>query len=263
MSKKIGLALGSGASRGLAHIGVIRALEENNIPIDCISGTSMGAAIGGMYACGSNIHFLPAFLSEINEKAFFDFRLPKKGMIAGKRFEELLHLFTKDMNFEDLNMPFSCVACDLLKGKGEVFTTGKVYKAIRCSVSIPGAFEPYKYRGGVYVDGAVVDRVPVHSCRDLGADVVIGVDVGYKGTPNSEPKNVIEVMMTAFDIMGWEMTKHKISTADYMIMPDVTHVNPYKIADCDECIQVGYDTAIAELPKIKDVLAFNGIKLKR
>lgn len=261
MRKKIGLALGSGASRGLAHVGVIRAFEENNIPIDCISGTSMGAAIGGMYACGSDIHFLPSFLSEINERVFFDFKIPKRGVIGGRRFEELLRLFTKNKDFEDLDIKFSCVACDLLKGKAEVFTTGKIYPAIRCSVSIPGAFEPYKYRGGVYVDGAVVDRVPVQSCRDLGADVVIGVDVGYKGTPNSEPKNIIETMMIAFDIMGWEMTQLKISTADYMIMPDVTHINPYKITDSDECIEIGYETAIKEMPKIKYVLEMNGIKV--
>lgn len=261
MRKKIGLALGSGASRGLAHVGVIRAFEENNIPIDCISGTSMGAAIGGMYACGSDIHFLPSFLSEINERVFFDFKIPKRGFIGGRRFEELLRLFTKNKDFEDLDIKFSCVACDLLKGKAEVFTTGKIYPAIRCSVSIPGAFEPYKYRGGVYVDGAVVDRVPVQSCRDLGADVVIGVDVGYKGTPNSEPKNIIETMMIAFDIMGWEMTQLKISTADYMIMPDVTHINPYKITDSDECIEIGYETTVKEMPKIKYILEMNGIKV--
>lgn len=261
MSKKVGLALGSGASRGLAHIGVIRAFEENNIHIDCISGTSMGAAIGGMYASGSDIHFLPAFLEEINEKVFFDFCLPKKGVIAGRRFEELLKLFTKNKDFEELDIKFSCVACDLLRGKGEVFTDGKLYPAIRCSVSIPGAFEPYKYRGGVYVDGAVVDRVPIQSCRDLGADVVIGVDVGYKGTPNDDPRNIIEVMLLTFDIMGWELAQTKISTADYMIMPDVTHINPYKVDNSSECISIGYETAMAEMPKIKAVLAAHGINV--
>jgi len=261
LNKKVGLALGSGASRGLAHIGVIKAFEENNIPIDCISGCSMGAAIGGMYASGTDIHFLPVFLEEINEKVFFDFRIPKKGVIAGKRFEELLKLFTKNKDFEDLDIDFSCVACDLLKGKGTVFTEGKLYQAIRCSVSIPGAFEPYRYKGGIYVDGAVVDRVPVSGCRDLGADVVIGVDVGYKGTPNSEPKNIIEVMLLTFDIMGWEMTQSKIYNADYMIMPDVTHINPYKVENVNECIQIGYDTTMAQMPQIKSVLAANGILL--
>lgn len=259
MDKKIGLALGSGASRGLAHIGVIKALEENDIPIDCISGCSMGAAIGGMYASGTDINFLPGFLEEINEKVFFDFRIPKKGVIAGKRFEELLKLFTKNKSFDDLDIKFSCIACDLLKGKGTVFTEGKLYQAIRCSVSIPGAFEPYKYKGGIYVDGAVVDRVPVSSCRDLGADVVIGVDVGYKGTPNPEPKNIIEVMLLTFDIMGWEMTQSKICTADYMIMPDVTHINPYKVENVNECIRIGYETTLAQMPQIMAVLASRGI----
>lgn len=261
MEKKIGLALGSGASRGFAHIGVIRAFEENNIPIDCISGTSMGAAIGGMYASGTDLRYMPAFLEEIDEKHFFDFRIPKKGVIAGKKFEELLKLFTKNKSFDELNIKFACVACDLLKGKAEVFTEGKLYPAIRCSVSIPGAFEPYKYRNGIYVDGAVIDRVPVQSCRDLGADVVIGVDVGYKGTPNEEPKSIVGIMLTTFDIMGWEIAKTKICTADYMIMPEVGHINPYKLDDSSECIKIGYDTAINAMPTIKAMLASNGIKV--
>ncbi len=256
MYKKIGLALGAGGARGFAHIGVLRALEENNIKIDCVSGTSMGSIIGGIYACGTDMERVQQFFTTTSEKMFMDYTFPKRGAMAGRRFEELIKLFTKDMSFEDLTLPFNCVACDLISAKGMILDTGKIYKAIRCSMSVPGMFEPYNYKGCMFVDGAVVDRVPIQACREMGADYIIGVDVGYKGKKNEIPKNVFEIMNLSFDIMGWEMTKLKINTADCMIMPDVTHIHPYKMDAVEESIEIGYNAAMEQMEKLKQDLLF-------
>lgn len=257
MAKKVGLALGAGSSRGLAHIGVIRALKEENIPIDCVAGTSMGAAIGAMYVCGCDLEMMPGFLEQIDEKLFFDYKIPKKGVIGGNKFEELLKLFTKGMSFEETEIPYCCVACDLLKGKAHVFDAGKIYPAVRCSISIPGVFEPYHYQHSVFVDGAVVDRVPITACREMAAkpDVVIGVDVGYAGTPNHLPKNMIDTLMITFDIMGWEAARLKMRLADYMIMPKLSHIDPYKINQAKECVELGYAETMKQMPGIKRLLA--------
>ena len=254
MRRKVGLALGAGGTRGFAHIGVIKALEENGIKIDYVTGTSMGAVVGGLYVCGSDLNLVPAFLNQMDEKAFYDYQIPKMGLIAGKKLEELIKLLTKNMDFNETKVPFACVACDFNKARAHVFTEGKIYKAIRSSISVPGVFEPYRYDGKIFVDGAVVDRVPVQTCRDLGADVVIGVDVGYKGTPVEDPKNIMEVFMSTIDFMGWEMTRHKISTADYMIMPELTHVHQYKLNNVDETVRIGYETTMRHMPIIKEII---------
>lgn len=252
--KKIGLALGAGSARGFAHIGVIRALKENNIPIDCISGTSMGAIIGSFYACGTDLERLPGFFKALDDKQFFDYTTSRKGMIAGKRFEELIKMFTKEMNFEELDLPFVCVACDIIKGESHTFNYGPIYKAVRCSMSIPGMITPYEYLNTVFVDGAVLERVPIDACKTFNPDIVIGVDVGYAGTEKTKPRTFLETLLSASDIMSWEITKKQILKADHMIMPNVRDVTPYRLKDIDICIQAGYDEAIKQMKDIKELI---------
>ena len=168
--ERIGLALGSGSARGFAHIGVINALMENSIPIDCICGCSAGAIIGSIYCAGGDVNMFAKLCSQMNTRDLLDFTVPRRGFIRGEKFEALLRLLTKNYTFEQMKIPFACVAVDLNSGMIKCFNSGRVYPAVRASMSIPGAFEPKEIDGARYVDGGVLKPIPVSCTRALGAD---------------------------------------------------------------------------------------------
>lgn len=178
---KIGLALGSGSARGLAHVGVIMALEAYNIPIDIIAGTSIGSVIGGLYASGATIRQLEEVALSIKKsKTLFliDPVFPHSGLISGDRIEKMLNQFgIKDKTFDDLKIPFAAVATDVESGAKVILNQGKVIDAVRASISIPGIFTPVKYQNYYLVDGGVVDPVPVDVVKMMGADIIIAVSL--------------------------------------------------------------------------------------
>ncbi|MCP4403375.1 MAG: patatin family protein [bacterium] len=177
--KKVGLALGSGSARGFSHIGVIRVLEAEGIPIDCIAGTSIGAIVGAVYASG----MLPKgeeFLKDFDWKdmtALLDPLFPVSGLLGGKRIEKLLRSFLGNRHIEDFPLSFAAVAADVASGEEVVFTHGDAVKAIRASMSMPGIFAPVFLENRFLVDGGLVSPVPVEVARRLGADVVIAVNL--------------------------------------------------------------------------------------
>jgi NTE family protein len=181
--KSVGLVLGSGASRGWAHIGVIRALEEANIAIDYIAGSSVGAYVGAIYSSGS-LGSLEKFLLEMDGKkifSYFDVVFPKFGLLNGsKRVQELFSMHTDAENFSDLYIPLMMVATDLERGKKVILKSGSILKALRATMSFPGLFEPVRIGGHWLVDGGIVDPVPVGLARAMGARVVIAVDLNSR-----------------------------------------------------------------------------------
>ena len=185
--KKVGLALGSGSARGFAHIGVIRVLEAEGIPIDCIAGTSIGAIVGAVYASGT----LPKgeeFLEDFDWKdmtALLDPLFPTSGLLGGKRIEKLLRSFLGSQRIEDFPISFAAVATDVTSGREVVFRQGDAVKAIRASMSLPGIFSPVFLNDRFLVDGALVSPVPVEVARGLGADVVIAVNLAPEMTKRS------------------------------------------------------------------------------
>ena len=178
---KFGLALGGGSARGLAHVGVILALEAYNIPIDIIAGTSIGSVVGSLYAAGASIDQLEeAALSMKKSTTLFliDLTLPHSGLISGKRIEEMLNnLALEDRTFDDLKIPFAAVATDVESGAEVILNQGKVIDAVRASIAIPGIFTPVKYQNYYLVDGGVVDPVPVDVVQKMGADIIIAVSL--------------------------------------------------------------------------------------
>ena len=186
---KIGLALGSGSARGLAHVGVIMALEAYNIPIDIISGTSIGSVIGGLYASGATVKQLEEVALSIKKsKTLFmiDPVVPRSGLISGDRIEKMLNQFAlKDKTFDDLKIPFAAVATDIESGAEVILNQGKVIDAVRASISIPGIFTPVKYQDYYLVDGGVVDPVPVDVVKMMGADIIIAVSLAKIRSYNS------------------------------------------------------------------------------
>jgi len=253
--KKVGLALGGGAGRGFAHIGVLQVLKEAGVPIDCICGCSMGAFIGSVYAAGSDLSMMEKLSIHLTDKDFFDVTLPRSGLIKGERFRQLSKLLTKDKTFDELSIPFSCVACDLEEAKTVVFQTGKVYEAVRASISIPGVFQPHYIDGKMYVDGGVLDIIPIEQTRQMGADYVIAVDVSAPCEFRKIKPKVYDILMRANDIVGYRYKQTKIYSGDVLIQPDLKEINPYTNADAALAIERGREAAKAAMAKIKKDLA--------
>jgi NTE family protein len=177
---KIGLALGSGAARGLAHIGVLKVLEKEEIPLDMIAGTSMGALIGALYAQEKNAKRIEELALEIDWKRLIllaDPTLPKMGFVEGKKIKELLKSIIGDIKFSDLEIPFACVATDILTGEEVVIREGLVVEGVRASISLPVILTPAKWQGRFLVDGGLVNPVPVNLLKEMGADFTIAVNV--------------------------------------------------------------------------------------
>lgn len=187
---KIGLALGSGSARGLAHIGVIRALNEAGIPIDCVAGTSVGAMIGAVYASGKLDSLQDAYLAMDWKKIayFFDVVFPKSGIIDGNKVADFLREYVHSERIEDLPLPFKAVSTELNSGEEVIFDTGDVIDAVRASISVPGMFTPVRINGRVLVDGGLVNPVPVSVARSMGANIVIAVDLSHDVVASKAPK---------------------------------------------------------------------------
>ena len=178
-SKKVGLALGSGSSRGWAHIGVLEALEEHRIPIHCLAGSSIGAYVGAIYA-GGGLESLKRFALSMDWRkvlSYVDVVFPKSGFLDGKKVAELYRMHTSAETFSDLDIPLTIVATDLDSGELVLLDSGNLVEAIRASISVPGVLTPYHYNGRWLVDGGLVDPTPVQVVRNMGADVVIAVDL--------------------------------------------------------------------------------------
>ncbi|OIK14056.1 esterase [Bacillus sp. MUM 116] len=249
----IGLALGSGGARGFAHLGVIKGLLDEGIPIHLIAGSSMGALVGSFYGTGIEVNRLYKLSIAFKRKYFLDFTVPKMGFIAGKKVKEFVRVFTHGKNIEDLSLPIGIVATDLLTGEKVVFRTGPVAEAVRASISIPGIFVPEKYKGRILVDGGVSDRVPVSVAKDMGADIVIAVDVSMVKR-NAEITSIYDVIMQSIDIMQTEIINTREIAADIMIRPPVEMFSSRAFTNIEEIIKAGEDEIKKHIPQIKQVI---------
>lgn len=251
---KIGLALGSGSARGFAHLGVLKVLEEHNISIDFIAGSSMGALIGALYAAGQTIEDIHRMAKVLRSKYYIDFTVPKMGFIAGNRAKELIEIFTYQKNIEETTIPLAVIATDLIKGEKVIFKEGPICDAVRASISIPGVFVPVKMGDKLLVDGGVMDRIPVSVAKEMGADIVIGVDVSPI-EPKAELHSIIDVMIQSIDILQFELVKYRQVGADVMIRPKVEGFSSSDFSDFEEIVTLGEQAALASLPAIKQLIS--------
>jgi NTE family protein len=247
---KIGLALGSGGARGFAHLGVIKVLKEAGIPIHLIAGSSMGALVASFYGAGIDIDRLYKLSIAFKRKYFLDFTVPKMGFIAGKKVKEFVKVFTHGKNIEELSIPIGIVATDLLTGEKVVFKTGPVANAVRASIAIPGIFVPEKYNGRILVDGGVTERVPVSVAKEMGADLVIAVDVSTV-KQNAEITSIFDVIMQSIDIMQTEIINSRESTATIMIRPSVESYSSRAFTNTEEIIKIGEEEARKHIKQIE------------
>ena len=252
--KKVGLVLSAGAARGFAHIGVIKALKENDIPIDIITGTSMGALIGGIYATGTDIDYIEQYARNVSMSKILDFSIKDGGFLRGKKVEDLLRIVTGNKSIEQLDMPFSCAAINLRTGQVKDFDQGGLYEAIRASISMPGVFAPYMIEGETYIDGGPLSRMPIKKAKELGAEITIAVDVSWRGQDMEIPGNAIGVLRNALSFATWAISREQEKEADILITPDVLKANPFNAKECGFCIEEGEKATRAMIDDIKKLL---------
>ena len=251
---KVALVLGGGAARGFAHVGVIRILEQERIPVDLIVGTSVGSLIGAIYASDRNSFELEWTAFSLEKDQFFDYGIfnafTGMGPAKGEKLEEFMKGKVAAKDFDQLKIPFAAVATDLNRGTRVVLDRGPVARAVRASCSIPGIFEPVKHQDKLLVDGGVVDNIPIDVAREKGADVVIAVDISGHIT-NFDITNVVDVVFQATNIMFNENVKSRKKDADVLIRPRVGDVGMLDFTQKKRCMQAGMDAAREALPEIK------------
>jgi NTE family protein len=251
---KIGLVLGAGSSKGFAHIGVLKILESNKIPIHMIVGTSAGSVVGSLYAYGIDAFSLQKLAILVNQGDIVDpLVIPSNGFIKGEKLEEFINKSVKNTPMEKLKIPFYAVATDLEKGREMIFGKGNTGTAVRASCSIPGIFRPVKISDKTYVDGGVVSPVAVEVAKRLGADVVIAVDVS-SGAERTVPEGTVETILQSINIMYSKLGAIQISQADVAIKPKVGHISSADFSKKHEAILEGEKAAIEVLPQIMAIL---------
>jgi len=265
--RKVGLALSSGAARGLAHVGVLDVLERKGIPIDMIAGTSIGAIIGAFYAAGKGIGEITGAVTGLSLRKMMslaDFTIPTNGFIKGKKINGWLKSIIGEIDFSDLKIPFTCLATDISSGKAVVIKQGPVVAAVRASASIPIIFTPARWQGRYLFDGGLVEPIPVRALREMGADIIIAVNVvpymGVRKKADAEDletqkaPNVFSVLIRMMYIMGYQAAQAGLREADIVITPEVGHILPGNFNRARECILQGKRAAQRAIPEIKRVL---------
>jgi NTE family protein len=264
--QRVGLVLGGGAARGIAHVGVLQALEENGIYPAVVAGTSVGALVGGLYAAGVSSLRLETLVRDLKWFDLVSLRLPSvnlsdlarnipMGLVdLDKMMEWIDQALGGEVNIQQLNLPFAAVATDLLTGEIVVMNDGSLAEAIRASCSVPGVFTPYHRNGRLLVDGVVVNNMPVSVAQDLGADYIIAVDLlPLLDGAQAEPRNVVELSMTALFMLA-RATQIEQELADILIAPEITHINLADLSAGEVLLKAGRRAAEAAIPRIQAAL---------
>ena len=250
----IGLALGGGASKGFAHIGVIKVLEENNIPVKIVTGTSAGALVGSLYASGMNAPRLQREAENLQRADLVDLTLSTSGFIRGEKLQNYINRQVGNRPIQNLPRKFAAVATEFDSGRSVVFRSGNTGQAVRASASIPNVFQPAVINGKRYVDGGLTAPVPVSAARQMGANVVIAVDISAKPARISQ-SGFFSYLDQSLNIMSTPALNSELAKADVVIKPQVQHLGA--VGGFDEkahAIKLGEDAARAALPQIRAVL---------
>lgn len=251
---KIALVLGAGSSKGFAHIGVLKILESNKIPIHLIVGTSVGSAVGSLYAYGMDAFSLQKLAFSVEKGDIIDpLIVPSNGFIKGEKLEDFINKSVNYTPMDKLRIPFYAVAADLEKGQEIVFGRGNTGTAVRASCSIPGIFRPTIISDKMYVDGGVISPVPVEVAKRFGADIVIAVDIS-SGVEHAKPEGTIETILQSINIMYSRLGAIQLTKADVVIRPNVGHIGAADFSKKHEAILEGEKSTIEALPQIMQII---------
>jgi len=251
--RKVALVLGAGAAKGFAHVGVIKVLEANRVPVHLIVGTSVGSLVGSLHAYGYPAYDIQRLAMGLEMGEIADLTVPDNGFVKGEKLEAYVNRMVRGTPMEGMRTPFYAVATDIGSGQEMVFGKGNTGAAVRASCSIPGIFRPVKIGDRTYVDGGVVSPVAVDAARRLGADAVIAVDISGE-VDGTVPDGTLETIFQSINIMYARIAADQVSRADVVIRPRVGHIASGDFTRRHEAILEGEKAAQAALPKIQALL---------
>lgn len=259
MSKKICLVLGAGGARGVAHVGVLQAFEENGIKPDCIIGCSMGSVVGACYSKGIKPSELVKVAETLKMSQIADlsvFPLNKTSLLKSVKLRNILSKYIGEVHFEDLQIPFSCVAIDIVTGESVLLNKGLVEPAVRASSTIPTVFKPVELNGHVLVDGGVFVRLPLKEAKETNCDIIIAVDVLGTLQPYVESKNILSHALRVVEINDCHITERNLKKykPNVLIRPDLEDMSQYKAERLLFAYERGYEAGLKAISKIKRLL---------
>jgi NTE family protein len=252
---RIGIALGGGAAKGFAHIGVIKVLEGQGLTPEVVAGTSAGSVVGALYASGLNGFALQEQSFALDESQVRDITFGSGGLVKGEKLQEYVNQLVGNEPIDKLAKPFAAVATELNTGERIVFRRGNTGQAVRASCSIPGVFQPATISGKRYVDGGVVSPVPVDAVREMGADIVIAVDISSKATRGKPSDSMLSILNQTVVIMGQKLGEQELARADVVIRPRVGKIGAADFEQKNIAILEGEKAAQAAIPAIRDAIA--------
>ncbi len=255
---RIGLALGGGAARGFAHIGVIQVLDENGIKPDLVVGTSAGSLVAALYASGKSGAELATLAESMDESAFTDWSFPGRGLIRGEALARYVRDNTGARLIEQMRTPLGIVATDLDSGQPILFQVGDPGVAVRASSAVPAVFQPVKIGAREYVDGGLVSPVPVRFARQMGAEFVIAVDISAlpDGNATGDP---MRMLLQTFAIMGRSINTFELRDADVVLRPKLPGVSGVDFTSRKKSIQAGREAALAQLAALREKIALKSL----
>ena len=250
----IGLALGGGFARGIVHVGVLKVLEEEGIPVSCIAGTSVGALIGAAYCSGVTPSELEKIAARVRFRDLARWTLSRYGFASNLRMINFLSKILKVHTFEELQIPLAVTATDFNSGEGVVFRSGRLNEAVRASCAYPGVFLPVKVNGRLLIDGMLAHSLPTKPVRDMGADKVLAVSLRSHWKGKDGPRHIFDVIGQCFSIAQEMNCTTARQCADLVIEPDVTGYRYDDFAQSSALVAIGEAAARAALPEIRNWL---------
>lgn len=252
--RRIALALGGGAARGFAHVGVIEVLEQAGLKPDLVVGTSAGSLVGALYASGMSATALRSAALSLDEGALGDWTLGGRGVLKGRALQDLVNRMVGHRPIERFPIPYAAVACDLYDGRALLVRRGDAGVAVRASSAVPGVFEPVQIGGREYVDGGLVSPVPVRPARELGGTYVIAVDISSK--PRFQETDTLpRVLLQTFTIMSQHLAAQELREADLVVAPAVGDLGSGDFRQRNLAIEEGRRAALAALPALRAATA--------
>lgn len=252
---RVGVALGGGFARGIAHIGVLQVLKEHRVPIHVVAGTSAGSLVGAMFCAGLDPWLMQRAAERMNWRALVRLRLRRDGLLDSAGLERFLLSVMGDLHFEELCVPLVATATDLNTGAEVLLSSGRVVTAIRASCAFPGIFLPVRMEGRTLVDGGLIHSVPTTVARQMGADVVIAVDLNRPSDDQKPPRNLLHIMLYSLAVVQRPQILQLLKEADVAVQPDLSQFSVVELERVQDMVQVGREATEAAIPLIQDAVA--------